>query len=67
MLEPFVRGEDARTMDDTAGFGLGLSIAQAIVTAHGGTLELLDNAPTGLRVRLLLFGASRDNAGTSRT
>ncbi|KQT02923.1 MAG: ATP-binding protein [Bradyrhizobium sp.] len=67
MLEPFVRGEDARTMDETAGFGLGLSIAQAIVTAHGGTLELLDNAPTGLRVRLLLFGASRDNAGTSRT
>ncbi len=47
MLEPFVRGEEARTMDETAGFGLGLSIAQAIVTAHGGTLQLLDNAPEG--------------------
>ncbi len=67
MLEPFVRGEDARTMDETAGFGLGLSIAQAIITAHGGTLELLDNAPTGLRVRLLLSGPGRDKAGTSRT
>ncbi|MGX1324579.1 signal transduction histidine kinase [Bradyrhizobium sp. USDA 377] len=54
MLEPFVRGEDARTMDETTGFGLGLSIAQAIVTAHDGTLELLDNAPKGLCVRLQL-------------
>ncbi|MBC9877314.1 HAMP domain-containing protein [Bradyrhizobium sp. INPA01-394B] len=57
MLEPFVRGEEARTMDETAGFGLGLSIAQAIVTAHGGTLLLLDNEPRGLRVRLLLSNA----------
>ena len=54
MLEPFVRGEEARTMDETAGFGLGLSIAQAIVTAHDGTLVLLDNEPRGLRVRLQL-------------
>ncbi|TQF28005.1 histidine kinase [Bradyrhizobium sp. UNPF46] len=64
MLEPFVRGEDARTMDETAGFGLGLSIAQAIVTAHDGTLQLLDNAPNGLRVRLQLSGAGRDNSST---
>jgi signal transduction histidine kinase len=54
MLEPFVRGEEARTMDETAGFGLGLSIAQAIATAHDGTIQLLDNAPRGLRVRLQL-------------
>jgi signal transduction histidine kinase len=60
MLEPFVRGEDARTMDETAGFGLGLSIAQSIVAAHGGRLMLLDNAPKGLRVRLLLSDASRE-------
>ncbi|WP_025037926.1 ATP-binding protein [Bradyrhizobium sp. DOA9] len=59
MLEPFVRGEEARTMDETAGFGLGLAIAQAIVTAHGGTLLLLDNEPKGLRVRLLLSNAAR--------
>ncbi|MBR0840361.1 HAMP domain-containing protein [Bradyrhizobium liaoningense] len=58
MLEPFVRGEEARTMDETAGFGLGLSITQAIVTAHGGTLLLLDNEPRGLRVRLLLSNAA---------
>ena len=62
MLEPFVRGEDARTMNGTAGFGLGLSIAQAIVTAHGGTLLLQDNRPKGLRVRLLLSNADREAA-----
>lgn len=67
MLEPFVRGEEARTMDETAGFGLGLSIAQAIVTAHDGTLELLDNAPKGLRVRLRFARAARDNSGAPPT
>ena len=36
VLEPFVRGDDARNMDEAAGFGLGLSIARAIVLAHGG-------------------------------
>ncbi|KYK46278.1 two-component sensor histidine kinase [Bradyrhizobium liaoningense] len=61
MLEPFVRGEEARTMDETAGFGLGLSITQAIVTAHDGTLLLLDNEPRGLRVRLLLSNAGRSH------
>ncbi|MBR0819934.1 ATP-binding protein [Bradyrhizobium liaoningense] len=66
MLEPFVRGEEARTMDETAGFGLGLSIAQAIVTAHDGTLQLLDNAPGGLRVRLQL-AKTGDSSGAYRT
>ena len=32
MLEPFVRGDEARNMDEAAGFGLGLSITNAIVT-----------------------------------
>lgn len=54
MLEPFVRGEDARTMDATSGFGLGLSIAQATIEAHGGRLSLHANDPHGLVVRLLL-------------
>jgi signal transduction histidine kinase len=67
MLEPFVRGEEARTMDETAGFGLGLSIAQAIVTAHEGTLELLDNAPRGLRVRLRLARGAGESSKAPRT
>nr|WP_249159194.1 ATP-binding protein [Bradyrhizobium tropiciagri] len=54
MLEPFVRGDEARTMDDNSGFGLGLSIAQAVVQAHGGAVALLDNEPQGLRVSIRL-------------
>jgi signal transduction histidine kinase len=54
MLEPFVRGEAARSMDDTAGFGLGLSIARAAVVANEGSLTLLDNDPRGLIARIQL-------------
>jgi signal transduction histidine kinase len=52
VLEPFVRGDDARNMDEATGFGLGLSIARAIAVAHGGTLTLHDLAPRGLRARI---------------
>jgi signal transduction histidine kinase len=54
MLEPFVRGDDARTMDESTGFGLGLSIARAIALAHGGELSLHDRIPHGLIVRMQL-------------
>lgn len=62
MLEPFVRGEEARTMDASSGFGLGLSIAQAVAQAHGGTLSLQDNDPRGLVVRILLPKIEAANA-----
>lgn len=44
VLEPFVRGETA------GGVGLGLSIARAIVEAHGGELRIVDAPGGGTRV-----------------
>jgi len=49
-LERFTRLGDDRT---PPGAGLGLSIARWIVTAHRGSIDLLDNRP-GLRVRVVL-------------
>ena len=60
MLQPFVRGDDARNMDEAAGFGLGLSIAKAIVLAHGGVLSLHDRTPHGLSVRINLPREQQD-------
>jgi len=59
VLEPFVRGDDARNMDEAVGFGLGLSIASNIVKAHGGELSLRDRQPRGLIVSIRLPVRSR--------
>lgn len=42
LFEPFQRGDEARARP---GSGLGLSIARALVKAHGGTLEALSPVP----------------------
>ncbi len=52
MLQPFVRGDRARTLNEAGGFGLGLSIATAIAQSHGGTCTLENRVPRGLCVRL---------------
>lgn len=48
-IERFVRLEASRTLP---GSGLGLSLASAVATLHGGGLELTDASP-GLRARLI--------------
>ncbi|MGL5810847.1 MAG: ATP-binding protein [Nocardioides sp.] len=50
IFERFGRG--STRSDD--GFGLGLSIVRAIVTAHGGRIELTDAEPTGARFTIVL-------------
>lgn len=52
LLEPFERGDNARQIQEGTGFGLGLSISQAIVEAASGTLELKETVGGGLTVRL---------------
>lgn len=66
-LEPFFKCDSARRSPGRGGFGLGLSIARDIVRRHGGDIELLDNPPRGLTVRLTLGAVvSRENQGMSR-
>lgn len=48
VLQPFFRADASRA---SPGIGLGLTLVAAVTRLHGGTLELLDNAP-GLRVVL---------------
>jgi len=48
VLEPFFKVDTARTTSDRTGFGLGLSIVDDIVRAHGGKIELLNAIPHGL-------------------
>ena len=57
LLEPFVRGEPARTVDSKGGFGLGLSIVASLTEQAGGKLQLLDRAPNGLIARVALPAA----------
>lgn len=54
MFEPFARGDAARGMNDKTGFGLGLSIARAVIEAHRGGLTLLDREPHGLVAQVIL-------------
>lgn len=51
LVEPFRRGGADRTSDDS-GLGLGLSIVDAIVSAHRGTMELNAREQGGLNVEV---------------
>jgi len=56
VLEPFFKADEARqTGGKSGGFGLGLSIAQGIVTiGHRGEFRLRDRQPNGLVVEIQL-------------
>lgn len=58
VFEPFYRMEESRSRD-TGGVGLGLAIAQAVVSAQNGTLTLTNRKPTGLRALIVLPRAQR--------
>ncbi|MFT4248168.1 MAG: ATP-binding protein [Pseudomonas sp.] len=53
LLLPFVRGESSRNRD-TGGIGLGLAVANSIVLAHGGQIDLDNRDEGGLRVSVRL-------------
>ena len=57
VFEPFYRSASALG-SGRPGMGLGLSIARSIVLSHGGSIELGDRTPIGLRVRIALPRAS---------
>jgi two-component system sensor histidine kinase GlrK len=58
VFEPFYRGE-RQPEGALRGSGIGLSIVQEVVAAHGGRIELLDDAP-GAHFRIELPHARRD-------
>ncbi len=53
IFDRFYQSDPARTYSGT-GFGLGLSIAQWIVKAHGGTIEVTSELGKGTTFRLML-------------
>jgi signal transduction histidine kinase len=57
VFEPFYRSVWTLSTDQP-GMGLGLSIARSIVLSHGGSIDLEDRTPCGLRVSIALPRAS---------
>lgn len=58
LFQPFFRGEPSRNRA-TGGYGLGLASALSTVRAHGGTLDLENRKPHGLRATIRLALAPR--------
>ncbi|AEM41882.1 Sensory transduction histidine kinase, putative [Ketogulonicigenium vulgare WSH-001] len=65
LLQPFQRGQIARTDDKSEGVGLGLYLANRIIARHGGSLLLEDAVPAGLRLVVTLPAYSDRAARTA--
>lgn len=63
LLQPFERGNHPG--QPTNSKGLGLAIARTIAGAHGGTVTLRDNEPTGLVAALTLTRYGPTGASTA--
>jgi signal transduction histidine kinase len=53
VFQPFIRLEESRGRE-TGGSGLGLTIARAVISAHGGDISLANRPEGGLRVTISL-------------
>jgi signal transduction histidine kinase len=60
--DPFVRGDASRSRT-TGGAGLGLTLAEAIAKAHGGSLALENRTPNGLAATIRLPLAALPDEG----
>lgn len=56
IFQRFYRSDQARSQSSGGGYGLGLAIAEKIIRAHGGTIELRSTAGKGSEFSLLLPG-----------
>jgi signal transduction histidine kinase len=57
IFDRFVRADTVRTRRG-GGAGLGLALSRAVVQAHGGELELVNDDPPGARFRVHLPAAT---------
>jgi len=53
VLQRFVRLDEARSRDD-GGSGLGLSIVDEVVRAHGGSMSITQSPLGGVRIQVTL-------------
>jgi len=53
LFDRFYRVDQARSQQQSGGFGLGLSIVRSIMLLHGGQVEILSELGKGTRVTLL--------------